>query len=165
MDSPRALVCTMLLVAVGVASCGQRGNPPRPDGDSKALGRALSDMGLKPLGPYLEPDRRGVEAVDSGHVYFDFQVEKQAVALPGNDPPHYPVVHFLGMAGSVSAQFVIDTSGRVTPRSIGLLGSSDTQLIQPVLDAVRTMRFRPAEIRGRRVAERIEITFTFPPTP
>jgi protein TonB len=80
----------------------------------------------------------------------------------GNAPPHYPSVHFLGMHGSVLAEFIVDTTGRVLPGSVRVIVSANAQLDQPVLDAVPSMRFEPATIHGHRVKELLEMTFTFP---
>ena len=96
-------------------------------------------------------------------VYCDFQVDKQAVLLPGSATPHFPVVHFLGIHGSVLVEFIVDAVGRVEPQSVRVMSTSNVRLNQPVLDVVSSMRFKPAELHGQRVKELLEMPFAFPP--
>jgi TonB family protein len=97
-------------------------------------------------------------------VYFDFQVEKRASVSRSGSPPRYPLVHFLGLRGSVIVEFIVDTTGLVLSRSIRIVQSSNARLNQPVLQAVRSMLFAPAELYGHRVKELVEMPFAFPPS-
>jgi TonB family protein len=162
MKDTTRLACGLLLAAIVAPSCVGKRNRPKSVGDEKSAAQSLSDAGIKPLAPYPTPFDTGLGDVDPDAVYFDFQVEKQAVPLPSNAPPHYPIVHFLGMQGSVLAEFIVDTTGRVLPGSVRVMRTANEQLDQPVLNAVRSMRFEPATIHGRRVKELLEMTFTFP---
>jgi TonB family protein len=153
-----------LLLATSIAaSCTQpRGHV---GGDDRNQSELRQDGGIEPLARLPGPNDRGTGGVNPDSVYFDFQVEKQAVLRSGNVRPRYPVVHFLGMHGSVVVEFVVDTNGHVPPASIRVTSTGDAWLNQPVIDAVRTMRFKPAELHSRRVRERVQMLFTFPPPP
>src|SRR4051794_28702365 len=49
----------------------------------------------------------------SDQPYFEFQVEKQVAATPGNSAPRYPdMLRSANVEGEVLAQFVVDTTGR-----------------------------------------------------
>jgi len=125
----------------------------------------IPDGVIKPLPNDPPPIDTGPLSVIPDAVYFDFQVEKQAVLLPGSVRPRYPDVHELGLHGTVVAEFVVDTAGRVVPASLRLLRRSDPRLNQSVVEAVPSMRFTPAELHGHRVKERVEQPFVFRPSP
>ncbi len=151
-----------LLLATSIAaSCTQLRDHLR--GDDSNQSELRQDGGIEPLARYPGPNDPGTGGVDPDSVYFDFQVDKQAVLLSRNVRPRYPVVHFLGMHGSVVVEFVVDTNGHVPPASIRVTSTGDASLNQPVIDAVQTMRFKPAELRARRVRELVEMPFAFPP--
>jgi hypothetical protein len=60
------------------------------------------------IGSVLEAQR----AMGRDAVYFKFQVEQQAKALPDNPPPRFPEeLRAQHIEGQVLAQFVVDTKG------------------------------------------------------
>jgi TonB family protein len=110
------------------------------------------------------------------HPYFEYQVEKQVVTLPGvtlpgvtlpgvtlpGVTPTYPApLRAAKVTGEVLAQFVVDTLGRFEPGSFKVLKSSHGLFTQSVRDALPAMRFAPAEVGGRKVGQLVQQPFTF----
>jgi periplasmic protein TonB len=94
--------------------------------------------------------------------YFDFQVEKQAAAVPGSPTPHYPeMLTSAGIEGQVFVEFVIDTTGRADMNTFKVLKSDHELFSQEVKMALPKMRFYPAEVGGRKVKELVQLPFAF----
>lgn len=58
-------------------------------------------------------------------------------------------------------QIVIDTTGRVDPRTIELLASTDYRFAEACREALPRMEFSPAKVEGRKVPEIVQLPFTF----
>jgi TonB family protein len=98
----------------------------------------------------------------SAPVFFEFQVQQPVIPLPGNTGPRYPTtLKERNIEGDVIAQFIVDTSGYVRPGSFRALRWSDFAFVQAVREAVSTMRFRPAELDGRKVSQLVQQPFQF----
>lgn len=94
--------------------------------------------------------------------YFDFQVEKQAGAVPGSPAPRYPdVLRSAGVEGQVLAQFVIDTTGRAEPGSFKVIQSTNDAFTNSVKEVLPKMRFYAAEVGGHKVKELVQQPFSF----
>jgi TonB family protein len=93
--------------------------------------------------------------------YFEFQVEQ--VVRPTNRPtPQYPPsLESAGYEGRVLAQFVVDTLGRVDVRTFKVLESPHPLFSKAVQDALPSMRYKPAMIKGRKVRQIVQQPFTF----
>jgi hypothetical protein len=57
-------------------------------------------------------------------------------------------------------QFIIDTTGRVDPRTIELLASTDFRFAQACREALPKMQFDPATVDGYKVRELVRLPFT-----
>jgi len=89
-------------------------------------------------------------------------VEKAVVALPGTAAPRYPsMLQSAGVDGSVRAQFVVDTLGRVEQGTFRALESTHDLFTASVREALARARFTPAQVGGRKVRQLVEQTFTF----
>ena len=94
--------------------------------------------------------------------YFEFQVEKPAIAAPGNTTPRYPdILRNANVEGEVLVQFVVDTEGRAEMRTFKVLKSSHDLFTRAVRDHLPNMRFLPAETGGRKVKMWVQMPFTF----
>ena len=129
--------------------------------DMSAVVTRPSDFGTSPIGAAGAATGNGT-SVGANGPFLAEQVEKQAEVAPGNTPPRYPeVLRSAGVEGKVVAVFIVDERGRAEEESIRLV-SSDNRLFQ---DAVRAalsrMRFVPAELRGRKVRQLVQIPFVF----
>ena len=96
--------------------------------------------------------------------YFEYQVEKPVMAVPGSPSPRYPdIMKSSGIEGEVVAAFVVDTMGRADISSLKIIKST----LEPFAEAVRTalplMRFQAAETGGKKVRQLVEETFTLSP--
>ena len=104
----------------------------------------------------------GGTAVNTDQPYFEFQVEKPVVPAPGNTGPRYPeMLKSANVEGTVLAQFVVDTTGRVEPNSFKVLKSDHDLFSQSVRSALANMKFLPAEVGGRKVKQLVQQPFQF----
>jgi TonB family protein len=77
--------------------------------------------------------------------------------------PYPPSMRATGESGSVVAEFVVDTLGRVEHDNFGIVSSSNTLFTEAVREAMRTVVFRPAMRQGRRVRQLVRQPFDFVP--
>jgi len=104
----------------------------------------------------------GVPQPVSDQPYFEFQVEKQALAREGNPAPKYPeILRSANVAGEVLAQFVVDTSGRAEMKTFKSLKSDHDLFTAAVRTALPQMKFYPAEVGGRKVKQLVQQAFKF----
>jgi TonB family protein len=89
-------------------------------------------------------------------------IEKQPVQRSHTAEPTYPVVlQRAGIEGAATMQFIVDTTGRVDPRTIELLASTDFRFAEACRDVLPRMRFDPATVDGHKVRELVRLPFTF----
>jgi TonB family protein len=81
-------------------------------------------------------------------------LEQPPVAYP-------PALAQASVAGRVELEFVVDTSGRVEPRSLRTLASTHPEFETAARRAVLVSRFRPAHWRGRLVRQVARQSFRF----
>jgi protein TonB len=90
------------------------------------------------------------------------QVEKQVALVPGSAPPRYPeLLRSSGVEGQVTAVFVVDERGRAEEVSIRFMRSDNRLFEDAVKEALRRMRFVPAEVGGRKVRQLVQMPFVF----
>jgi periplasmic protein TonB len=109
---------------------------------------------------------RGVEGgtgpVQQDQPYFEFQVEKPVVPMPGSAAPRYPeILKSAGVEGEVLAQFVVDTTGKAEMSTFKTLKTSHELFTSAVRAALPGMRFLPAEVGGRKVKQLVQQPFQF----
>lgn len=84
------------------------------------------------------------------------------VQLLEQPPVRYPpALAQASVAGRVELEFVVDTSGRVEPRSVRTLASTHPEFEAAARRAVLVSRFRPAHWRGRLVRQVARQSFRF----
>ena len=109
--------------------------------------------GQPPSAPIRVPD---------GTPYFDFQVEKPAVARAGSAGPAYPPqLREARVEGVVIAQFVVDTTGRVDMATYKVLKSDNDLFSGAVRAALTEMQFDAAMVGGRPVKQLLQQPFAF----
>jgi protein TonB len=112
--------------------------------------------------PQWPPDVCAQRSVGRDTIYFEFQVERAAIPLPDNPPPHFPdALRAIRSKGSVLAQFVVDTMGSPDAYTFKVLRSSDSSFTRAVYEALATMRFTPARVEGRKVKQLVQMPFDF----
>ncbi len=116
----------------------------------------------KPNGLASGVDLASAQPAPANGVYSDVQVEKPVVLAAGTVGPQYPeMLRAAGLEGQVLAQFVVDTSGRADVNTITALRSDHPLFTAAVRVALSRMRFLPAEVGGRKVAQLVHQPFQF----
>ncbi len=94
--------------------------------------------------------------------YFEYQVEKPVMSVPGSPQPRYPdILKSAGVEGEVVVAFVVDTTGRADVGSLKILKSTHELFAAAVKTALPGMRFLPAEIGGKKVKQQVQQPFVF----
>ncbi len=125
--------------------------------------RAISASNAMP--PYEPPRFVTPQApVTEERIYFAFQVERQARIVGESPKPRYPeMLKRANVGGEVLAQFVVDTTGRVEPPTFKVLRATHALFGQSVKELLSSLRFTPAELRGTRVRQLVQMPFDFTP--
>lgn len=108
-----------------------------------------------PTGPAREP-------TSGTAIMTEAMVERPVQGLPGNVTPRYPtILQSAGVEGTVYAQFVVDTTGRVERGTIRFVSTSHALFEQAVREALGRARYAPAEVGRTRVRQLVEQSFSF----
>lgn len=129
---------------------------PAPDVD--ALGKAEIQIGRE------EWQRGGPvgQATDTASALGGEFVDRQVVPFSSNPSPVYPEgLRAARIEGSVSARFVVDTTGNVIMESVVVDSTVHRLFAEAVVEALRRSRFKPAELRGRKVRQLVVQPFLF----
>ncbi|HEY3257901.1 MAG TPA: TonB family protein [Gemmatimonadaceae bacterium] len=98
----------------------------------------------------------------SDQPYFEFQVEKPVMQIPGTATPRYPdALRSSGVEGEVQAQFVVNEEGRADPSTFKVLKSTNELFSNAVRSALPNMRFYAAEVGGHKVKQLVQQSFQF----
>jgi len=104
----------------------------------------------------------GTGAAMATGVFREEQVDTPVFLAPGMTAPRYPDgLRAAGVSGSVMVEFVVDTAGRVEPRSIQLIQTDHVLFASAVRDVLPRYRFIPAEAGGRKVRQLVRLPFRF----
>jgi periplasmic protein TonB len=96
------------------------------------------------------------------HTFRADQVERQVSLQSGSAAPRYPEsLRSAGIEGAVTARFVVSEKGIVESDSVVFVRSGNPLFEEAVRDALRRMRFVPAEVGGRKVRQLVEMPFIF----
>ncbi len=150
--------------------------PTLPTPDLRTIPDVIPPPGA-PLDPALDPSRglfgpgRGLATagdapgsggVDTGAPLAAEAVERQVLLVGAPPRPRYPeTLRQAGIEGRVVVRFVVDTAGRVERGSIAVTSTSHALFAAAVEPLVAGLRFRAAEVRGRRVRQLVEMPFEF----
>jgi TonB family protein len=97
-----------------------------------------------------------------GKGYYSVTEVGTAVAVVGNTAPEYPpALRASGIEGIVAAEFVVTESGRADAGSLRIISATNEAFVESVRRALPRMRFRPATIDGRTVAQLVRQQFVF----
>jgi hypothetical protein len=91
--------------------------------------------------------------------YFEFQIEKPVERRPETGYPKHPVSE--ADTARVLAQFVVDSTGVPLLSTFHVLRMTSRAAALAVYEALKTMRYSPAEIGGRRVNQLVQEKFSF----
>jgi len=134
-----------------------------PDVDlSKAVTNEADFSGKGVEGGVAKGVVGGKGAVNPDQTYFEFQVEKPAMARETNPTPTYPsMLESAGVEGEVLVQFVIDTLGKADMSTFKVLKSTNDLFTSSIRSVLPRLRFYPAETGGRKVKELVQYPFSF----
>jgi protein TonB len=89
-------------------------------------------------------------------------VDVEVVAIMGTIRPEYPyTLRSAGTEGRVVAEFVVNEKGRADRDSFRVVSSTHALFTDAVRRALPRMRFKPARIGTRPVAQRVQQLFVF----
>ena len=95
-------------------------------------------------------------------VYFEFQVEKPAMMLPGTPMPRYPRrLERSGLGGEVQIQFVVRSSGKVDMDSFKVLKSTHELFTEAVRNWIGGVTFSPAMIGQTAINQLVQTSLQF----
>src|SRR4051812_29219566 len=98
----------------------------------------------------------------ASQVYLAFQVDKAVSMSPKNKAPEYPrELRVANVEGQVLVKFVVDADGKVVDSTVRIVHSDNDAFSKAVRDALPHMRFEAAELKGKRVAQIVEMPFVF----
>ena len=98
---------------------------------------------------------------DDGSAWGEEQVDV-AVRQQGAANLRYPErLRASNISGTVMMRFVVGTNGRVEMNTVEVIDSPHEEFTDAVKDALKRMRYRPAEVRGTKVRQLVEQNFTF----
>ena len=100
-------------------------------------------------------------AVPAGVVFVAADLDEPAQVIFQPAPRYPPVLEEAGVSGAVAFQFVIGPQGKVEPRSVEVVQSTDSAFIQAALESILQTSFRPARYRGRAVRQLATQTIRF----
>ncbi|HEU4628546.1 MAG TPA: energy transducer TonB [Gemmatimonadaceae bacterium] len=100
--------------------------------------------------------------IDRDSVFLASQVDNPAAYDARSAAPIYPdSLRLAGVEGSVTVQFVVDTTGHIELPTFVLLESTHGRFTESVREALPRMLFRPAELRGQKIKQLVQIPFIF----
>jgi TonB family protein len=155
-------------------TAGVRWAPSNADGygdpskDAKGTGLDVAGDGRPGVGlgrrgdaPHLA-DLPDIDAMPSGKVYVDAEVDRMVQRDPTSAAPEYPPFLMENhIEGSLTVEFVVDTTGTADSASLRVLHSSHPAFEQSLRLALPHMKFVPAELGGRLVRQWVRQEFRF----
>lgn len=103
-----------------------------------------------------------VHAPEPPKTFSEIEVDSAAVRDPDSAGPLYPPkLLALKLEGSTLAQFVVDSTGHVDVASLVILDSTHPDFTQAVRDVLPRMKYQPARLGKRPVAQLVEQRFGF----
>lgn len=137
-------------------------------GESQPVAAPVQQAPSAPLPPTeIPPPPRQVavaevHAPDPPKAFSELEVDSAAVRDPDSDGPVYPVkLLALKLEGATVAQFVVDSTGKVDVTSLVILESTHPEFTQAVRDVLPRMKYQPAHLGKRAVAQLVEQRFGF----
>ncbi|MEO8193751.1 MAG: TonB family protein [Gemmatimonadales bacterium] len=119
-----------------------------------------------PILPRITQTRALEDLVASRAVYTAEQVDKPAAQETGQHMAivYPPALLADGVRGSVAAEFVVDTLGRIEAGSLGIIASTHPLFSEAVRQALEGATYQPALREGKPVRQVVQQPFQFTPT-
>lgn len=103
----------------------------------------------------------GTGPVEIAETFLEAEVDEPVRPISISSPRYPPTMQAAGIAGSVDAQYVVDTTGHAEARSWKVIKSSNRAFEEPAREAIMKSVFRPARIRGRPVRQLVQQRISF----
>lgn len=145
-----------------------------PEGPGAGFGPAVTPIArddkpeaeLSPTTGDLGRDLTNSEALASlagqDSVFSELQVDSTVARYPGSAAPAYPAEMLRqNVQGSVTTQYVVDTTGFADTLSLRIIRTSNVEFSNAVRAALPFMRFFPAKVGSKKVRQLVEQEFTF----
>lgn len=98
----------------------------------------------------------------TGGILGEAQVDRPVAILSGYRTPRYPEAQrFAGIEQTLNVEFVVDTLGRIEAGSLAFKDGPHQSFMNAVREALANAKFRPAEVAGHRVRQRVTQAFVF----
>jgi TonB family protein len=123
----------------------------------------ISEFARSTTGGPISPDRSSASGsgIDGTRAYDVSEVETPVIAIGGTVPEYPAVLRASGIEGTVAAEFVVTESGRADVHSLRIISATNETFVESLRRALPRMRFRPARIGGRAVAQLVQQQFVF----
>jgi hypothetical protein len=127
----------------------------RPVAGGETRGNKARDSVTAP--PVAAPETPGPDSVFS-----ILDVDTAVVRTANSAAPAYPLKLLAAhITGSVSARYIVDTTGFADTSSFTVMTATNPEFVQAVRDALPYMRFQPAKIGPTKVRQLVEQQFSF----
>ncbi|HEY2850861.1 MAG TPA: hypothetical protein VGI97_13345 [Gemmatimonadaceae bacterium] len=121
--------------------------------------------------PLIKPDDHPVPLTDpvadlilgSYKPYMYYQVDSVARLLTGARQPYPDELLDSRINGEVIATIIVDSLGHAVPQSLAVLYATDSLFVRVVRSQLANMRFTPAKLGERHVAQIVRQNFDFVP--
>lgn len=134
--------------------------PARPNDDPDVGGMVVMAAEVE------EPNVVESISLEPYQAYSELEVDETAERSPDSEGPAYPdSLLARQIEGEARVRFVIDSTGRAIVESFGVLESTHAGFSQAVRKALPRMKFKPASMGTKPVAQRVEQTFVFKISP
>ncbi len=141
---------------VGLGGPRQESAPSRPK-DGPDVGGMVA-MTAEVDEPKLEESI----SLEAYQAFSELEVDETAERSPDSEGPIYPdSLLARQIEGEARVRFVIDSTGRAIPESFGVIEATHAGFAQAVRLALPRMKFKPASMGAKPVAQRVEQTFVF----
>jgi predicted amidohydrolase YtcJ len=133
---------------------------------------AFIDRDITTIPPETIRDAKVIRTIVGGVVVFDvartspcggdalpdWAVTKPVV--PSGPAPKHPR-SISGQGGGVTVRFIVDSTGKMQPGSLKVTAATNSGFVDAVQDVMPKWKFVAAELNGHKVAQCVELPFTF----
>jgi len=99
----------------------------------------------------------------TGETYLEAQVDDPPELISAGPRRYPPVLERAGIGGTVTAEFVIDTTGHPEPNEFRIINTTNPAFNEPAKEMIMKSVFRPGRVRGQAVRVRVHQRVSFNP--
>ena len=98
---------------------------------------------------------------DTVPVFFEHQVTESVQVLGWKAPTYPPKLKADGVEGEVLLEFIVDTNGKMEPKSLKVVRATNAEFAAAVQRTVSSATFAPATLNNKRVRQVVHQEFRF----